>query len=122
VLVALREKGIPFNVVGDHIELDGFGRAGIVQLKADANVETLLLYSRQNRVVPVEVVEDIYAEAWHWLRATITRMDGVYSPHENWREAFIEQGWLPAGWKPYTAVTMDLWHEGEERRTCSTSA
>lgn len=121
VLNALRDKGIAFNVVGDHIELDGFGKSGIVRLTAHPDIEGLLLHSRYERVVPALTIKDVYAEAWHWFGITISRMGGTYAPHENWRKAFIEMGWLPEGWPEYSGVTRDQWHEAEEKRKCCMS-
>ena len=119
VLDQLRSRVIPFNVCGPHIELDGFGKAGIVRLEAGP---PLLLYSRYERVVPIGTFEDLLAEAWHWLNVSMARNSNLYAVHENWRAAFVEHGWLPEGTRPYTGVTREMWEAGEEVRKCSTSA
>jgi hypothetical protein len=121
VLEQLRVRDIPFNVCGPHIELDGFGKAGTVKLLATEKGDYLELHSRYDRVVPIHAYGDLVAEAWHWLWVSLARNNGLYVVHENWREAFIEQGWLPKGTLCYVGITREMWDAGEEVRRCSMS-
>lgn len=116
VLEQLRSRGIPFNVCGPDIELDGFGKAGIVRLKAGTPVSSLLLCSRYERIQPVWTYEDLLAEAWYWLGVTIAKNNDLYCVHENWRAAFIEQGWLPEDTMEYAGITRAMWNTGEKIR------
>lgn len=119
VLVRLRVRAIPFNVCGPHIELDGFGKAGIVTLRADDF--GLMLHSRYERTVPIHSFEDLVAEAWWWLKVSLLKNGERYVVHENWRQAFIDQGWLPESTLCYAGITRAMWDAGEEKR-CSTLA
>lgn len=116
ILVQLREKGIPFNVCGPDIELDGFGKAGIVRLKAGTPVSSLLLCSRYERIEPVWTFDEVVAEAWHWLGVTISKNNDLYCVHENWRQAFIDRAWLPVNTREYAGITREMWDAGEKIR------
>lgn len=118
-LVELRRRKITFKVVGDYIELEGFGKAGYPRLTAQNDVEGLLLHTRYERVVPVHKAEDIYAEAWYWYGITINRMGGTMPPPDTWHAVFVEKGWLPEGCLLYAPLTVEQWEEGEEKRKCS---
>lgn len=119
VLVQLRERDIPFNVCGPHIELDGFGKAGTVKLVASPNSGVLSMISRYQEITSIVDFEDVLQEAWHWLKVSLARNGDRYVVHENWREAFIKEGWLPEGTLAYAGITREQWEAGEERRCCT---
>lgn len=124
VLEEMRSRGIPFTVAGEHIEIDGFGKSGVVKLVAHENgssdAHALVLHTRYEGRNNILTFDDLLAQAWYWLKVSLSKNDDHYCVHENWRGAFIEKGWLPEDTLPWVSITRATWEAGEENRLCST--